>query len=299
MLSDYTNSILNLFASNPAPRSVKFPKTKSIPKIDKSIPVNKKQPLDSVDISAEGKNYIKKTSALTNTKIEDNNKSTETPNFSEEVSSDNKETEKPEKDKKTTKTEGAKNSQRPKGVDGKPLTEEALQIIKDLKKRDTEVKRHEQAHIAASGGYVKGGANYSYESGPDGKLYAVGGEVSIDTSSGSTPEETIAKMKIVKRAALAPANPSAQDRSVASQAQAKQLRAENEVRKNQREKVEEKQKDSSSEKTDKSKDGKESNQKNDPSPDVTKAEGMKNKIINLYRQSSIDTSISSIINTTA
>ena len=78
--------------------------------------------------------------------------------------------------------------------------------------------------MAAGSGVVIGGANYEYQSGPDGKMYAVGGEVKIDTSREKDPAQTISKMQQVRRAALAPAQPSAQDRSVA--AQAAQIEAE-------------------------------------------------------------------------
>ena len=42
--------------------------------------------------------------------------------------------------------------------------------------------------------------------------------VKIDTSSGSTPEDTIRKAQTIRAAALAPAEPSGQDRAVAAQA---------------------------------------------------------------------------------
>lgn len=96
------------------------------------------------------------------------------------------------------------------------LTEEEQKVVEKLKQRDSEVKAHEQAHLAAAGGLAKGGPSYTYQVGPDGKQYAIGGEVQIDTSPGSTPEETIAKMQQVRRAALAPAQPSGQDISVAN-----------------------------------------------------------------------------------
>lgn len=98
------------------------------------------------------------------------------------------------------------------------LDAEAEEQVRDLKQRDAEVKAHEQAHMAAGGGLVQGAANYTYEKGPDGGMYAVGGEVKIDTSPAKTPDQTIAKMQQVRRAALAPAQPSATDRSVAAQA---------------------------------------------------------------------------------
>ena len=93
-----------------------------------------------------------------------------------------------------------------------------------LKQTDQEVKAHERAHMSAGAGVVMGGASYQYQRGPDGKMYAVGGEVKIDTSRERDPQDTIRKMQQVKRAALAPAQPSGQDRSVA--ARASQIEAE-------------------------------------------------------------------------
>jgi hypothetical protein len=75
------------------------------------------------------------------------------------------------------------------------------------------------AHVAAGGRYITSGANFSYKRGPDGQRYAVAGEVGIDTSPiPGDPEATLRKMRQVKAAALAPANPSSQDLRVASKA---------------------------------------------------------------------------------
>ncbi|MBP7461010.1 MAG: hypothetical protein KBA26_06945 [Candidatus Delongbacteria bacterium] len=98
------------------------------------------------------------------------------------------------------------------------LTEGEQQAIEKLKAREREVKAHEQAHLSAAGGYAKGGATYEYQVGPDGKRYISGGEVRIDVSPESEPEATIRKMRIVRRAALAPVDPSAQDRKIAAEA---------------------------------------------------------------------------------
>ncbi len=98
------------------------------------------------------------------------------------------------------------------------LSESDQQQIKKLKQRDREVRAHEQAHMSAGAGIVQGGASYTYQRGPDGQMYAVGGEVKIDTSAESDPDQTIRKMQQVKRAALAPAEPSGTDRAVAAQA---------------------------------------------------------------------------------
>lgn len=99
------------------------------------------------------------------------------------------------------------------------LDSEEIRELTELKQRDREVRAHEQAHIAAGGAYVKSGAQYEYEKGPDGKRYAVGGEVQIDTSKvPGDPEATLRKMQAIRGAAMAPANPSGQDRRVASKA---------------------------------------------------------------------------------
>ena len=123
-----------------------------------------------------------------------------------------------------------KNLFAPKGLDGEPLDNGEMIKIAELKKIDAAVHAHEMAHQAAGGPYVRGGANYQYKRGPDGKRYAIGGEVRIDTSKESTPEKTIAKMRTVRAAALAPVDPSPQDRRVAGAASAAITEARQEQR---------------------------------------------------------------------
>jgi hypothetical protein len=94
-----------------------------------------------------------------------------------------------------------------------------LQLIGKLQQLDAKVRAHEAAHASAAGA-LGGGTTLSYTVGPDGRTYAVGGEVPIEFRAGRTPQETIALAQQVLRAALAPADPSAQDLAVASQAQA-------------------------------------------------------------------------------
>jgi hypothetical protein len=121
-------------------------------------------------------------------------------------------------------------SSEPNKTGKKELTPEQEKDVEKLKKRDAEVRAHEQAHVAAGGAYIKGGISYSYQKGPDGQMYAVGGEVSIDTSPVSNnPQATIAKMETVKAAALAPADPSGADRSVAAAAQQEEAKAQQEL----------------------------------------------------------------------
>jgi SprA-related family len=102
------------------------------------------------------------------------------------------------------------------GSAGRPSRADHAQV-EQLRARDTEVRVHEAAHAAAAGG-LAGQTSLEYTTGPDGKRYAVGGEVSIDTSPGRTPEETVAKARTIRAAATAPANPSAQDLAVESAA---------------------------------------------------------------------------------
>ncbi len=102
------------------------------------------------------------------------------------------------------------------------------QKIQQLKARDSEVKAHEQAHASVGGSYA-GAPSYSYQQGPDGKRYAVGGEVQIDIAPiANDAKATITKMQQVQAAALAPAQPSSADLSIAAKAaqQAQQARAE-------------------------------------------------------------------------
>lgn len=98
------------------------------------------------------------------------------------------------------------------------LSEADRRRVAKLRETDQRVRRHEEAHRAAAGALYRGGPNYSFETGPDGKRYAVAGSVSIDTSPGSTPQETVRKAAQIRRAALAPVDPSGADRAVAAKA---------------------------------------------------------------------------------
>lgn len=100
--------------------------------------------------------------------------------------------------------------------------------IEELERRDQEVRAHEQAHAAVGGQYA-GAPRYEFETGPDGQRYAVGGEVSIDISEESTPEETLRKMQQVRAAALAPAEPSPQDLRVAGEANQRASEARSDI----------------------------------------------------------------------
>ncbi len=99
------------------------------------------------------------------------------------------------------------------------LSQQDQQKISQLKQRDQEVKTHEQAHLNAAGSYAIGGASFTYQTGPNGVRYAVGGEINISTSAiKDDPAATLKKADAIRRAALAPANPSSQDQRVAAKA---------------------------------------------------------------------------------
>lgn len=117
----------------------------------------------------------------------------------------------------TTQTDGEAEAA-PTRPDGTPLAPEEIKLIEQLKQTDRDVRQHEMAHQITGGAYT-GGATYEYEIGPDGKKYAVAGEVPIDYGPiPGDPQATIEKMQTVIAAALAPADPSPKDVQVAAQA---------------------------------------------------------------------------------
>jgi hypothetical protein len=115
------------------------------------------------------------------------------------------------------------------------LTPEENRVVAELTQTDRQVRAHEQAHLAAAAGLARG-VSLTFVTGPDGKQYAVGGEVSIDTSPiAGNPQATIQKAQQIRAAASAPANPSGQDRAVASQASRMEQAARQELAAEKRE----------------------------------------------------------------
>jgi hypothetical protein len=107
-------------------------------------------------------------------------------------------------------------------------SKQELAIIRDLSARDREIRAHEQAHASAGGQYA-GAASFTYQRGPNGVNYAVGGEVSISTLPGGDAQSRLQAAEQIKRAALAPATPSTQDRQVATQASQTATKARAEI----------------------------------------------------------------------
>lgn len=98
------------------------------------------------------------------------------------------------------------------------LDEGDKDLIERLKQRDLEVKMHEQSHVALAGEYARGAPSYTYQMGPDGKMYAVGGSLAVDTGKEADPAKNAAKAHILRTAAMGVDDPSTADATVAMQA---------------------------------------------------------------------------------
>lgn len=137
---------------------------------------------------------------------------------------------------KDASTEEASGADAPRDKNGAPLSEADRRRIVEMKATDRKVRQHEQMHVAAGQGLITSGPSYEFATGPDGQRYVVGGEVGIDTSKGRTPEETLRRAARIRAAALAPPDPSPQDRSVAAKASQMQAEAAQEIARQQMEK---------------------------------------------------------------
>ena len=88
-------------------------------------------------------------------------------------------------------------------------------VLEKFKNKDAEIRTHEQVH--ASIGHTTAPISYSYQQGPDGKMYAVGGSVRLETSMPDDPKAAAFKLDILQKAASAPSNTSGADNAIASQ----------------------------------------------------------------------------------
>lgn len=110
------------------------------------------------------------------------------------------------------------------------LSESELALVRELAQIDRNIRAHEAAHLSAAAGLAVSGMNFGYTRGPDGIRYATSGEVSIDTSEvPNDPEATYSKALQIQTAALAPRDPSPQDRAVASMARQMAMEAQIEI----------------------------------------------------------------------
>ena len=102
------------------------------------------------------------------------------------------------------------NSSNPKNYD----EEDYKRVLEKFKNKDSQVKVHEQSHA----GLAVSGISYNYQQGPDGKMYAVGGSVRLDTSMPNDPQAAQNKLDKLQKAAVSSSDPSAADLSIANQA---------------------------------------------------------------------------------
>ena len=128
--------------------------------------------------------------------------------------------------KKGAASQGKPNEQSPneEKEDSQPakspneLDPEEKDLVERLQQRDREVRAHEQSHVALAGEYARGAPSYTYQMGPDGKMYAVGGELAVDTGKEADPAENRIKSQILQTAAMGVEDPSTADALVAMQA---------------------------------------------------------------------------------
>ena len=102
---------------------------------------------------------------------------------------------------------------------GSALADCEMNIRQRLESRDRDVRAHELAHYHAGQPYSRA-PEYFFVTGPGGRQFAVGGltpmESALDPGNHAT---ALAKLRILRRAVLAPTDPSPRDREVADRLQ--------------------------------------------------------------------------------
>ena len=103
------------------------------------------------------------------------------------------------------------------------------QVLQKLKAKDQQIKSHEQTHSALSGANSSN-PHYNYQVGPDGKMYAVGGSVTMDTSIKIDPNNqnstsnALLKLDQLQKATSSVDEPSSADMSIATKANFMKIR---------------------------------------------------------------------------
>ncbi|MFC4238331.1 putative metalloprotease CJM1_0395 family protein [Thalassospira xianhensis] len=99
-------------------------------------------------------------------------------------------------------------SSRPPTSNPALLTDREREIVRELQARDANVRTEEESHQTLAGANA-GMISYSYTAGPDGRLYATGGKVSIHPLQGLDGIAAIANQAAISRAASMPGTSSA------------------------------------------------------------------------------------------
>lgn len=103
-----------------------------------------------------------------------------------------------------------------KAPNGEELSREDEALLQKLQARDTKVRGHEAAHVMAAGGQAQGLPTYTYQTGPDGRRYAVGGSVNISMLRTGDADHDARQANRAYRAAMATGEPSTRDMQTAS-----------------------------------------------------------------------------------
>ncbi|MFO1188727.1 MAG: putative metalloprotease CJM1_0395 family protein [Alphaproteobacteria bacterium] len=108
---------------------------------------------------------------------------------------------------------------RVQAASGSALADCERRITQRLESRDRDVRTHELAHFHAGQPYSRA-PEYFFVTGPTGRQFAVGGVTAMDSAlDPGHPNAALAKLRILRRAALAPAEPSPRDREAAERLQ--------------------------------------------------------------------------------
>ncbi len=89
-------------------------------------------------------------------------------------------------------------------------------VLDKFKNLDSQTRAHEQLHASLTN--TKAPISYNYQMGPDGKLYAMGGNVKIDTSIPEDEGAALAKLNELQKASLASGGLSSADAQIARDA---------------------------------------------------------------------------------
>ena len=111
----------------------------------------------------------------------------------------------------------------------KSLKPEELVKTRQLEAKETEVDLKTSVKATVAGAHMRGGAGAVTETGPDGKEYVVEHEITLDVTEEATPEETAAKMNLIRQATELLPGQTASEQIAATNALVLEARANNEI----------------------------------------------------------------------
>ncbi len=91
------------------------------------------------------------------------------------------------------------------------LSDNEQKAVNELKSRDKEVRLHEAEHMRNPELISVGGPKFTYAIGPDGKAYAIGGNVTLTTGKPKSPEDAMQKAMALKNSSMGVGEPSSKD----------------------------------------------------------------------------------------